>query len=365
MTAADCSHMARALMLARRGLATTDPNPRVGCVIVQNATRVGEGWHERAGAAHAEVNALAQAGAQAAGATVYVTLEPCAHTGRTPPCADALIAARVARVVVATVDPNPLVGGAGIDRLRAAGIVVEVGVLEQQARQLNPGFFMRMTRGRPYVRIKLATSLDGRTAMRTGESQWITGEAARADVQRFRASASVILTGIGTVMRDDPRLTVRPETGRTPLRVVVDSRFRTPPGARLLREPGPVLIAGLADTVAGGREQLRAAGAELALFDGDEGRVPLAELLHELASRGANEVWTEAGSTLAGSLMEERLVDELVLYMAPRLLGNDAQGLFELPGLTRLDQSPRLHIVDMRAVGDDWRIVACPVQPGH
>lgn len=365
MTAADRTHMAHALMLARHGLATTDPNPRVGCVIVQNEARVGEGWHERAGAAHAEVNALVQAGVQAAGATVYVTLEPCAHTGRTPPCADTLIAARVARVVVATVDPNPLVGGAGIDRLRAAGIVVEVGILEQEARRLNPGFFMRMTQGRPYVRVKLAASLDGKTAMRTGESQWITGEAARADVQRFRACASVILTGIGTIMRDDPRLTVRPATGRTPLRVVVDSRFRTPRGARLFQEPGPVLIAGLADRVAGGCQQLRAAGAELELFDGDEGRVPLAELLHRLASRGANEVWTEAGSTLAGRLMEERLVDELVLYVAPRLLGNDAHGLFELPGLARLDESPRLHIVDMRAVGDDWRVIARPVQPDH
>ncbi|MHB1950454.1 MAG: bifunctional diaminohydroxyphosphoribosylaminopyrimidine deaminase/5-amino-6-(5-phosphoribosylamino)uracil reductase RibD [Acidiferrobacteraceae bacterium] len=364
MTAGDRRHMARALALAKRGLATTDPNPRVGCVIVRDGERVGEGWHERAGQPHAEVNALAQAGERAVGATVYVTLEPCAHTGRTPPCADALIAARVARVVMAVIDPNPLVSGGGVERLRSAGIAVDVGLLEDEARRLNPGFFHRMTRGRPYVRVKLAASLDGRTAMASGESRWITGEAARADVQRFRARASVILTGIGTVLRDDPALTVRPDTGRAPLRVVADSHFRTPPGARLLREPGSVVIAGLTGTASDACEALSAAGAEIERFDADEGgRVPMGELLARLAHRGANEVWTEAGPTLAGRLVAARLADEFVLYFAPRFLGHAAQGLIELPGLARLADSPRLRIADVRAVGDDWRVIAYPEGP--
>lgn len=357
MSRADRCHMARALVLARRGLTTTDPNPRVGCVIALGNERIGEGWHERAGAPHAEVNALAAAGQRAEGATAYVTLEPCAHIGRTPPCTDALIGARLARVVVATIDPNPLVRGSGIARLRKAGIAVEVGLLEGEARTLNPGFFQRMQAGRPYVRVKLAASLDGRTATADGESRWITGEPARADVQRFRARSSAILSGIGTILRDNPRLTVRPSVVRPPLRVIVDSRFRTPPGARLFRESGPVLIAGVAGA-AGAAQILRVSGAEIAVFEATQGRVPLADLLGLLATRGVNELWTEAGPTLAGSLIGEGLADEIILYLAPRLLGASARGLFDLPGLLRLEESPRLKIVDVRPVGGDWRVIA-------
>ncbi|MHB1529991.1 MAG: bifunctional diaminohydroxyphosphoribosylaminopyrimidine deaminase/5-amino-6-(5-phosphoribosylamino)uracil reductase RibD [Acidiferrobacteraceae bacterium] len=364
MSRADQCHMARAHALARRGLTTTDPNPRVGCVIALGDERVGEGWHERAGAPHAEVNALVSAGPRAVGATAYVTLEPCAHIGRTPPCADALINARLARVVVAAIDPNPLVRGSGIARLRAAGITVEVGLLEGETRALNPGFFQRMQVGRPYVRLKLAASLDGRTATADGESRWITGEPARADVQRFRARSSAILSGIGTVLRDDPLLTVRPSAARPPLRVIVDSRFRTPPGARLLREPGPVLIAGVTGET-GSAQALRVSGAEVAVFEAARGRVPLADLLGLLATRGVNEIWTEAGPTLAGSLIEEGLADEIILYLAPRLLGARARGLFDLPGLSRLEESPRLKIVDVRPVGEDWRVIACLESTGH
>lgn len=360
MTPGDLERMARALALAQRGLGTTDPNPQVGCVLTQDGEPVGEGWHEYAGGPHAEVNALAAAGGRAKGATCYVTLEPCAHTGRTPPCVDALIRAQVARVVVAMVDPNPLVSGQGIRRLREAGIQVDVGVLADAAAALNPGFVTRMREGRPFVRVKLAASLDGRSAMASGESRWITGEEARADVHRFRARASAILSGVGTVLRDDPLLTVRPAPKRRPLRVIADSHFRTPPSAALFREAGPVLVVG-AHPDACVQATLAEAGAETLALPPHAGRVPLGALLASLAARGVNEVWTECGATLAGALVQEGLVDEIVLYLAPMLLGDTGRGLFHLPGLTRLAEAQRLQILDIRPVGADWRITGRPV----
>lgn len=360
MSSSDLEHMARALTLGARGRRTTDPNPRVGCVLVHGDHIVGEGWHEYAGGPHAEANALAAAGPRARGATCYVTLEPCSHTGRTPPCADALIRAQVARVVVAMIDPNPQVCGQGIQRLRDAGVQVDVGVLADAAGALNPGFIKRMREGRPFVRVKLAASLDGRSAMASGESRWITGEEARADVHRFRASASAILSGVGTVLRDDPLLTVRPAPTRRPLRVVADSRFRTPPSAALFRETGPVLVIG-AYPDARAQATLAEAGAETLALPPHDGRVPLTQLLTTLAGRGVNEIWTECGATLAGALMQEGLVDEIVLYLAPMLLGDTGRGLFHLPGLTRLADAQRLQITDIRPVGADWRVTGRPV----
>ncbi|BAU48660.1 diaminohydroxyphosphoribosylaminopyrimidine deaminase [Sulfurifustis variabilis] len=362
--AADARHMARALELARRGLYTTDPNPRVGCVIVRDGRVVGEGWHARAGEAHAEVVALHAAGERARGADVYLTLEPCAHHGKTPPCVDALIGARVARVVAAMRDPNPRVDGGGFAALQGAGIRWAVGLLEDQARALNPGFVLRMAHGRPFVRVKLAASLDGRTALASGESRWITGEAARADVQRLRARSSAILTGVDTVLADDPVLNVRAfEIGRQPIRVVLDSRLRTPPQARLFRPPGKTwLIAVAAEPEA--RRAIERSGAEVVLSAADAGgRVELAGALRLLADREINEVLVEAGRTLCGSLVEAGLVDELVLYFAPHLLGDGARGLFHLPGIARLSDRIALDIADVRAVGQDWRIVAKPVYP--
>lgn len=365
----DLRQMARALQLARRGRYTTQPNPRVGCVVVRDGVVVGEGWHERAGTPHAEGHALRAAGDRARGATAYVTLEPCSHHGRTPPCADALIAAGVARVVVAMTDPNPLVAGGGLAKLRAAGIAVETGVLEAEAQALNEGFVRRMTQGRPLVRLKLAQSLDGRTAMRSGESQWITGPAARRDVQRLRAQSGAVITGVETVLADDPALNVRPEDWADwpagvapvqPLRVVLDSRLRTPATARLFATEGAVAIATLAasaearpDSVAA----LTAAGAEVwALPAGADGRVDLAALLDRLGQAQVNEVLVETGPTLAGAFVARGLVDELVLYQAPTLLGSDARPLVELP-LTRMAEQRRLHILDQRQVGDDLKLV--------
>ncbi|MDN3558236.1 bifunctional diaminohydroxyphosphoribosylaminopyrimidine deaminase/5-amino-6-(5-phosphoribosylamino)uracil reductase RibD [Halomonas maura] len=364
--------MARALVLARRGLYTTDPNPRVGCVLVKGDRRVGEGWHLRAGEPHAEIHALRQAGEAARGATAYVTLEPCSHQGRTGPCAVALVDAGVARVVVAMQDPNPQVAGRGIARLREAGIEVEVGLLEAQARALNPGFIARMARGRPFVRLKMAMSLDGRTAMRSGESQWITGPRARREVQRLRARSSAVLTGVESVIFDNSRLTVRadqlelPEgeaiAARQPLRVVVDSRLRLPEAAACLREPGRTLVATLEGQDGERRARLESAGAEvLALPAGADGRVDLAALLAHLAGQEAvNEVLLETGATLAGAMLDAALVDEMQLFVAPTLLGGEARPLFALPGLERMEQQRPLEILDIRAVGRDWRITARP-----
>jgi diaminohydroxyphosphoribosylaminopyrimidine deaminase/5-amino-6-(5-phosphoribosylamino)uracil reductase len=357
--ARDARHMARALQLARRGLFTTQPNPRVGCVLVRDDRVVGEGWHERAGEAHAEVNSLRAAGDAARGGTAYVSLEPCCHHGRTPPCTDALIEAGVRRVVAAMQDPNPAVAGQGAQRLREAGIEVEVGLLAAEAAKLNPGFNARMQRGRPYVRAKLAASLDGRTAMASGESKWITGEAARADVQRWRARSSAMLTGSGTVRIDDPALTVRGLTvAQQPLRVVVESR-REPISveARLFREDGETLVA-TAGIEPDRAHLLRAAGAEVLVLAGEEGRVDLSALLRELGRRGVNELMVEAGPRLNGALLAQGLVDEILLYLAPHLMGDASRGLFHLPGLQRLADRIELEIVDVRTIGRDWRVQA-------
>lgn len=370
------SWMARALRLARHGLYTTAPNPRVGCVLVKEGRVIGEGWHERTGEPHAEINALRNAGEAARGATAYVTLEPCSHQGRTGPCAVALVEAGVARVVVAMRDPNPQVAGRGIERLRQAGIEVEEGVLEAEAQALNPGFIARMARGRPFVRMKMAMSLDGRTAMRSGESQWITGPCARREVQRLRARSSVVMTGVESVIFDNSRLTVRAEqleldnaeaiAGRQPLRVVVDSRLRLPLAAACLREPGRTLVATVDGPDDEHREKLEQAGAEVVALPAEEGgRVDLEALLSYLASHEeANEVLLETGATLAGAMLDAGLVDEMQLFVAPTLLGGEARPLFELPGLTRMDEQRPLDIRDIRAVGDDWRITAVPRRCG-
>ena len=352
-SAGDAGHMARALELARLGLATTDPNPRVGCVIVSGTRVVGEGWHRHAGGPHAEVVALEAAGAAARGATAYVTLEPCSHHGRTPPCADALVEAGIRRVVYAMRDPNPRVDGGGIARLEAAGIAVEGGVLEREALELNPGFVSRMTRGRPWVSVKLAASLDGGTALPGGESRWITGEAAREDVQRLRARVSAVMTGSGTVIADDPRLDVRlPGTERQPLRVVLDTRLRTPPGARILAPPGRALILCSVEEPARAAA-LRAAGAEVLAVGASGGGVDLEAALAALAGRQVNELLVECGAGLAGALLAAGLVDELLLYLAPTLLGRGARPLADLEAPTSMASRLQFSIVERQDVGGD------------
>jgi diaminohydroxyphosphoribosylaminopyrimidine deaminase/5-amino-6-(5-phosphoribosylamino)uracil reductase len=355
-SAADHAHMARALQLAAYGLFTTSPNPRVGCVIAQGGSVVGEGWHQRAGTPHAEIHALQQAGIAARGATVYVTLEPCSHHGRTPPCVEALVQAGVARVVAAMNDPNPLVAGGGIDMLTLAGIEAEVGLMEAEARALNPGFVSRMTRQRPWVRLKTASSLDGKTALANGASQWITGDAARADVQQWRARACAILTGSGTVLADNPRMNVRDfGPGRQPLRVIVDSRLRTPADAAVL----PALIAcHHADPAA--QRALEYAGAEVIALPDADGRVDLAQLLAVLAQRGVNELHVEAGAVLNGGLLAAGLVDEWVAYVAPLALGDRARGLFAHAALTTLAEAARFRLTDVRQLGDDLRLTLLP-----
>lgn len=356
-TADDHRYMARALQLAHRGLYTTSPNPRVGCVIVRDGAIVGEGWHERAGGPHAEVRALDQAGPRARDASAYVTLEPCVHQGRTGPCVDALIGSGVARVVAASRDPNPLVSGRGLAQLGEAGIAASAGLLEAEARELNIGFASRMTRERPWVRLKLAASLDGKTALNNGRSQWITGEAARRDAHHWRARACAVLTGIGTVRDDDPRLTVREvATSRQPLRVVVDSRLDVSPAARVL-EGGGVLIAAARDE-GGAVAALRAKGAEVVAIPDGDGKVELAGLLRELARREVNELHVEAGYKLNGSLVAAGLVDELVAYFAPCLLGDAARGMVNLPELQDLANRRALEIRDVRMVGADIRVIA-------
>lgn len=357
LNAHDSQWMAQALRLAERGLNTTSPNPRVGCVLVRDGDIVGSGWHLRAGEPHAEVHALREAGDAARGSTAYVTLEPCSHHGRTPPCADALIAAGIARVVVAMQDPNPLVAGQGIAKLCAAGIAVESGLMEAAARELNVGFNARMTRGTPWLRSKIAMSLDGCTALANGESQWITGAAARMDVQHWRARSCAVLTGIGTVLADDPQLNVREiETERQPLRVVLDSRLRMPPDARMLKQHGVLIYTATPD--AQKIAALEQAGATVCVLPDRNGQVDLSAMLNDLAQRGCNEVLVEAGSTLNGALLQAGLVDELVLYVAPQLLGDAARGIAQLGVLTSLDQRVDLDWQDMRQVGKDLRITA-------
>lgn len=359
-SAADHAFMAQALRLAQKGLYTTTPNPRVGCVLVKDGRVVGEGWHEKAGEPHAEVHALRAAGESARGATAYVTLEPCAHFGRTPPCAEALVAAGVARVVAAMTDPNPLVAGRGLAILREAGIAADAGLLEAEAQELNIGFVSRMTRGRPWLRLKVAASLDGKTALNNGTSQWITGPDARRDGHAWRARSCAMLTGIGTVRDDDPRLSVRDVQGlinpRQPLRVVVDSRLETPLNARIL-EGGKVLIAAATD-----EPQRRAAlehrGAEVIVVPNAQGKVDLIALLQELARRGINEVMAEAGFKLNGSLLREDCVDELLIYQAPIILGDKARGMFNLPELTDLAGKRELKIRERRMIGEDLRTIA-------
>ena len=349
--------MARALQLAERGLYTASPNPRVGCVLVRDGNMVGEGWHERTGEPHAEAHALQMAGEAARGATAYVTLEPCSHHGRTPPCADALIRAGAARVVVAVQDPNPQVAGQGISKLRAAGIAVECGLMEAAARELNIGFFSRMARGMPWLRSKIAMSLDGRTALANGESKWITGEAARRDVQHWRACSCAVLTGIGTVLADDPQLDVRDiDTSRQPLRAVMDSALRLPPDARLLQQSGVMVYTATQD--AQKIAVLENAGAGVVVLPDAKGQVDAAAVLRDLAARGCNEVLVEAGSKLNGALLQAGLVDELVLYLAPQLLGDMARGMARLGELASLDQRIGLAWKDVRHVGKDLRIVA-------
>ncbi|MCH4809936.1 bifunctional diaminohydroxyphosphoribosylaminopyrimidine deaminase/5-amino-6-(5-phosphoribosylamino)uracil reductase RibD [Vreelandella neptunia] len=369
---ADHRYMARALKLAQKGLYTTDPNPRVGCVIVRDEKIVGEGYHLRAGEPHAEIHALNAAGEQAQGATAYVTLEPCSHTGRTGPCAQALILAKVARVVVAMVDPNPRVSGSGIRLLEDAGIEVAVGLLESEARALNPGFIARMTLQRPFVRLKMAMSLDGRTAMGSGESQWITGPEARTQVQRLRARSSAILSGVESIIMDDSRLTLRAEQlklgnvdevlHRQPLRVILDTRLRLPLAAACLSEPGRTLVITTPAHAAEKRARLTKAGAEVQVLPaGIDGRIDLGLMLKWLAeNEQINELLVETGATLAGAMLDAELVDELQLFVAPTLLGGEARPLFALPGLSRMADQRRLMIHDIRAVGRDWRIIASP-----
>jgi diaminohydroxyphosphoribosylaminopyrimidine deaminase/5-amino-6-(5-phosphoribosylamino)uracil reductase len=354
---ADQDFMARALQLAEHGLYSTMPNPRVGCVIVRDGAIVGEGWHERAGEAHAEIAALRAAGDAARGAVAYVTLEPCCHHGRTPPCVDALIDAGVVRVVAAMKDPNPLVSGAGLAKLQAAGVEAEAGVLEEKARELNIGFVSRMQRGRPWVRVKIAATLDGKTALSNGASQWITGAEARADSHAWRARACAIVTGIGTVRADDPRLTVRDvSTSRQPLRVVVDSSMRIGAQAKVLAGGGALVVA--ARESAGQAAALRAAGSETLLLPGADGRVDLAALMRELGARMMNEVHVEAGPILNGALLREGLVDEVLLYLAPSLLGDRARGMFDLPELHSLAERQTLDLRDVRRIGAELRVLA-------
>lgn len=355
--AVDARHMARALRLAALGLYGTDPNPRVGCVIARGARVLGEGHHERAGRPHAEVVAMEAARGEVRGATVYVTLEPCAHHGRTPPCAEALIAAGVSRVVYACRDPNPRVNGGGAARLEAAGIAVTGGLLEQAARALNPGFLSRMERGRPWVRLKLASSLDGRSALAGGESRWITGEAARRDVQRLRARASAVLTGVGTVLGDDPRLDVRlPGTTRQPLRVILDSRLATAPSARILRPPGEVRVFTAGEYDPGRAAALTAAGARVEPLPGGPSGIDLRALMSRLAEMEVNELHVECGARLAGALWKAGLVDELVVYVAPVLLGEESRPLLSIGPVASMAGRGQLELQEVRRIGPDLRL---------
>ena len=357
-TAVDHLLMARALRLAERAAFTTRPNPMVGCVIAHGEDVVGEGWHQRKGGPHAEVFALQAAGERARGATAYVTLEPCAHTGSTGPCADALIAAGVARVVGAMRDPFPQVDGAGFEKLRAAGIVVDSGLMEAQARELNRGFLSRIERGRPWLRVKLASSLDGRTAMASGDSKWISGEAARRDVQQWRARSGALLTGAGTVLADDPQLTVRLDDGSDflpPLRVVLDPGLATVARGRVREGDAPTLYLHAPEA-----KPPRGLQADHVAVPVDKGRFDLDAVLRLLATRGINEVQVEAGATLAGAFLAAGLVDELLLYIAPVLLGERARPLFDGLHIDAMAERLRLRTVDSRSIGGDLRLLLRP-----
>lgn len=388
-TATDTHYMQRAITLAKQGRFTTAPNPNVGCVIVKNERIIGEGFHLRAGEPHAEVFALAAAGAAAEGATCYVTLEPCSHYGRTPPCAEALVKARVAQVVIAMVDPNPKVAGNGIAILRNAGIKVSTGLLTLESAALNPGFIQRMQEKRPRISLKMAASLDGRTALENGASQWITSPDARCDVQQFRAKANAILSTASTVITDDASLNVRfqslgivqtdyprdPITGepaiRQPIRIILDRRARLTADLKLFAQPGDIIIVrpSPADAEKTGIakkdciKQTDFAKENVSVIE-----IPLDEhhnfdlnlLFTELAKRDINDIWVEAGATLAGELLEKQLVDELIVYLAPKLMGNCARGLAALSTFTEMAQVPRLTFTDISQIGDDLRIIAKP-----
>lgn len=353
----DYLFMTRALRLAEQGLYTTTPNPRVGCVIVQDGKVVGEGAHLKAGLPHAEVYALQQAGAEAKGATVYVTLEPCGHHGRTPPCAEALVKAGVAKVIIAMQDPNPLVFGQGIAFLQSAGITVLSGLLQPQAQALNAGFIARVSDRMPFVRSKIAASLDGKTALQNGLSQWITGAQARSDVQHWRARSCAVMTGIGTVLKDNPSLTVRElDIGRQPISVIVDSHLRIPLDAKLLNNE-QVLIA-FANDSENKAEQLAKRGVSLLCIPDEQGKVCLKRLLTHLASNEVNEVMVEGGEGLNGALIALKLIDELVIYYAPKLMGSDAKGMFALPALQSMQAVVPLDVMDVRQFGNDIRVIA-------
>lgn len=357
--------MAKALQLARRGLYSTAPNPRVGCLLVRNDRVIGSGWHQCTGQAHAEINALQDCSGDAAGSTCYVTLEPCAHEGRTPPCSQALIEAGVVRVVAAGEDPNPRVAGGGLRALQQAGIETAAGLLEAEARQLNPGFFKRMREGVPWLRTKLALSLDGRTALASGESRWITAGSARQDVHRLRARSCALVTGIGTVLADDPQLTARPDgqlAARQPLRVVLDSQLRLPVAAALLEQPGTTLVIAAPEAASDRKRRLEDAGADVVTIAADSRYERLIRTLHWLArERAVNEVMVEAGPELNGSLLETGLVDEMVVYMAPLLLGSDARPAFGLSGIHSMQERVSLKLIDARQVGQDMRLTYYPL----
>lgn len=356
-SSADHGHMSQALQLAEKGLYSTSPNPRVGCVIVHGSQVVGSGWHVCPGQPHAEINALNAAGAAAQGATVYLTLEPCSHYGRTPPCAEALVKAKVAKVITAMQDPNPLVAGEGLSLLKRSEINVQNGLMKAEAEELNIGFVTRMRHKRPWVRMKVAASLDGKTALNNGISRWITGEAARCDGHRYRARSCAVLTGIGTVLADDPQLTARlVETPRQPLKVVVDSRLEIPINAKILHGDGELIF-----TASASEEKMLAlskAGARPVVLPDEKGNVALAKMMQMLATLEINEVLIEAGSKLNGSFIRERLVDELVIYLAPHLLGDTAMSMLHLPELINLSEKHELKIQDLRMVGQDIRIIA-------
>lgn len=364
----DYRFMSHALQLAKRGLYTTQPNPRVGCVIVQGDQIVGEGFHRCAGEPHAEIHALKAAGEQAKNATAYVSLEPCSHHGRTPPCSDALISAHVGRVIVAMKDPNPQVSGSGIARLREAGIQVDIGLMQAEAETLNPGFIKRMRMGLPWVRVKMAMSLDGRTAMASGESKWITSEAARFDVQKFRARSSAILTGMNTVAHDDPSMNVRLNAETLgikvdpiqPLRVVLDTSLRTPVAAKIVQHAGKIAIFYNKEN-SHKKSQLQIEGVFLHKVSLQNGQLDLNQIMQVLGQYEVNECHVECGAKLAGSLLKSGLVDEMIIYMAPHIMGADACGLFQLPGLKKMSERIQIDIKEIRKVGEDWRITSTPV----
>lgn len=356
---ADHAWMVQALRLAERGLYTTTPNPRVGCVIVKSGQMVGSGWHERAGGPHAEIHALRAAGSLAKGATVYVTLEPCSHYGRTPPCTQALIDAGVGQVVIAMQDPDSRVNGEGVRQLRAAGIAVEIGLLSAEAQALNIGFVSRIQRGRPWVRMKIAASLDGKTALHNGQSQWITGEAARRDVHRWRARSCAVLTGIGSILSDDAQLNVRHiETSRQPVRVVLDTALRIPLQAKILIGEGGQTWIFTATTDQRKIDSLRQVGASVMVVPTQAGKIDLHAVMESLAGLGINELLIEAGVTLNGALMASGLVDEMIFYLAPVLLGDQARGMLMLGELIDLSDRIELHNLDWRRVGKDMRLTA-------